>query len=256
MEYLATIYVPDFDAPPGEDAGDGDGDGAGERRSMGEAYARFHHLAGAFIRGGEALQPPATAVTVRDGGPGADAPLVVDGPFTEAAEVIGGYYVLQGDDRFEVESVVGQIPAASLPGGFVEVQPLAMTWSPDVHTAARAGETRYLALNYRPAAAVTLPGSPAWQEDALRHEQFQRKHADALLAAAALDPGAAVTTVRMHDGRASTTEGPAMAADHVVVGFYLLRAASAADARALAQDIPTAPGGGVELRPVVEFADR
>jgi len=250
MEYLATIYIPDFDAQPGEDAGDGEG------RSMGEAYARFHQLAGAFIRGGEALQPPATAIAVRGGGPGADAPLVTDGPFVETAEVIGGYYVLQGDDRAEVESVVGQIPAASLPGGFVEVQPLAMTWSPDVHVAARAGETRYLAVNYRPAAAVTLPGSPAWQEDALRHEQFQRKHADALVAAAALDPGAAVSTVRMHDGRATTSEGPAMAADHVVVGFYLVRAASAADARALAQDIPTVPGGGVELRPVVEFADR
>lgn len=253
MEYLATIYIPDFDAPPGDDADDDAGGG----RAMGEAYARFHQLAGAFIRGGEALQPPATAVAVRDGGPGADAPLVTDGPFTEAAEVIGGYYVLEGDDRGEVESVVGQIPAASLPGGFVEVQPLAMTWSPDGHVAARAGETRYLALTYRPAAAaVALPGSPGGPEASRRHEQFQREHADALVAAAVLDPGAAVSTVRVRDGRASTTEGPAKVADHVVVGFHLLRASSADDARALAQDIPTVPGGGVELRPVVELADR
>ncbi len=40
---------------------------------------------------GEALQPTATATTVRDDG---GKPIVTDGPFAETKEQLGGYYVL------------------------------------------------------------------------------------------------------------------------------------------------------------------
>jgi hypothetical protein len=254
MEHLATIYIPEAGNLPAPPPGGG-------QPSLGEAWTRFHQDAGPAIRGGEALMPTVTAVTVRHGagsgyGDDAEAPLVTDGPFAEATEVVGGYYVFDTAARADAEALAAGIPALAAPGAAVEVQPLVMSWAPEVPPAARPGDARYLALGYRPADGAFDPGSEAFQEAGRRHEQFRLKHADALLAGAAVDAGAAVTTVRRPDGVATTTDGPAAAADHVIAGFYLLQAPSPDAARALALDIPSLPGGAVELRPVVQFADR
>lgn len=72
--------------------------------------------AGATIVTGEALQPSTTATTVRHG---ASGPTVSDGPFAEAKEAIGGYYVLECPD-FDVALSL----AKSLPGEVVEVRPV------------------------------------------------------------------------------------------------------------------------------------
>lgn len=254
MEHLATIYIPETAGVPAPPPGSG-------KPSLGDVWTRFHQDAGSAIRGGEALMPTVTAITVRHGagsgqGDDAEAPLVTDGPFAEATEVVGGYYVFDTADRAGAEALAAGIPALAAPGAAVEVQPLVMSWTPEVAPATRPGDTPYLALSYRPATAAFDLGSEAFQEAGRRHEQFRLKHADALLAGAAVDPGAAVTTVRCPDGRAVTSDGPAFARDDVIAGFYLLQAPSPADARALALDIPSLPGGAVELRPVVEFADR
>jgi hypothetical protein len=68
--------------------------------------------------GGGHLQPGETATTVR----GAER-LITDGPFADAKEVLGGYYVLEADDLDEALEFAGRIPAVRL-GGAVEVRPL------------------------------------------------------------------------------------------------------------------------------------
>jgi hypothetical protein len=70
--------------------------------------------------GGAHLQPAETATTVRHSLSGA---LITDGPFADAKEVLGGYYVLDAADLDAALEFVERIPAVRL-GGAVEVRPL------------------------------------------------------------------------------------------------------------------------------------
>ena len=53
------------------------------------------------------LKEPAVRLTVRGG-----KPSVVDGPFTEAKEFVGGFYLLTCDTRDEALALAQQCPAA------------------------------------------------------------------------------------------------------------------------------------------------
>jgi hypothetical protein len=69
---------------------------------------------------GEQLQPVETATTVRvESG----RTLLTDGPFVEAKEHLGGYYVVEADDLDAALEIAARIPAARM-GGAVEVRPL------------------------------------------------------------------------------------------------------------------------------------
>ena len=70
--------------------------------------------------GGGHLQPADTATTVRFGG---DENLIVDGPYANTKEVLGGYYVFDASSLDEALELAQQIPAVRL-GGAVEVRPL------------------------------------------------------------------------------------------------------------------------------------
>ena len=69
------------------------------------------------MRGGAELTRAATATTVR--GSGAEA-TVTDGPFAEAAEQLGGFYLVEADDLDDAIAL-----ARALPEGIVEVRPVA-----------------------------------------------------------------------------------------------------------------------------------
>ena len=69
------------------------------------------------IRGGNKLQPPPTATTVRlDRG----EPVVLDGPFVEGKEVISGYTEIEVADLDEALRMVKTWPACPV----VEIRPL------------------------------------------------------------------------------------------------------------------------------------
>jgi hypothetical protein len=70
--------------------------------------------------GGGHLQPVETATTVRYGG---DQNLIIDGPYVDTKEVLGGYSVFDASDLDEVLELAQRIPAVRL-GGAVEVRPL------------------------------------------------------------------------------------------------------------------------------------
>lgn len=70
--------------------------------------------------GGAHLQPGETATTVRHGDAGN---LITDGPFADAKEVLGGYYILEASDLDTALDFAQRIPAVRL-GGAVEVRPL------------------------------------------------------------------------------------------------------------------------------------
>jgi hypothetical protein len=72
-----------------------------------------HHL------GGEALQPVATATTVRVRNGKVST---FDGPFAETKEQLGGFYLINARDLNDAIQVAAKIPSARL--GSVEVRPV------------------------------------------------------------------------------------------------------------------------------------
>ncbi len=74
------------------------------------------HSRSGKIVGGEELKGTETATTVRFKG---GKPMVVDGPFIEAKEVIGGFAVVDVADLDEALAI-----AREWPGGDVEIRPV------------------------------------------------------------------------------------------------------------------------------------
>ena len=84
---------------------------------MGEYFALRQDPA---VTGGEQLQPPETATTVRvENG----ERLITDGPFADTKEVLAGYYLVEAASLDVALDVAARIPAARF-GGSIEVRPL------------------------------------------------------------------------------------------------------------------------------------
>ena len=81
---------------------------------IGDWWGKYS-AAGTLV-GGEQLQPPRTATTVRHG----SQPQITDGPFMEAKEQIGGYAVVNVANLDQAIELAKSWPA----GGSVEVRPL------------------------------------------------------------------------------------------------------------------------------------
>lgn len=109
MKYLLLIH-------PNNDRFSSLGDE--EQRQISREYLDISEEPG--VLGGHALHPADTATTVRvqDG-----RTLTTDGPFIEAKEALGGYYLYEADDLDAAIQLAARIPAARM-GGAVEVRPV------------------------------------------------------------------------------------------------------------------------------------
>jgi hypothetical protein len=88
-------------------------------REVAEAHGRFAGQVGekgGSILGGEALEPTATATTIR-------SDLVTDGPFAETKEALGGFYLIEArdlDHAIEIARLFGGVevrPVMNMSGG-------------------------------------------------------------------------------------------------------------------------------------------
>src|ERR671914_518470 len=70
-------------------------------------------------RAGDALQPSATATTVKVT---ESEPIVTDGPFAESKEQLGGFYLLECENLDEALAWAKKVPLG--PGGSIEVRPV------------------------------------------------------------------------------------------------------------------------------------
>jgi hypothetical protein len=109
MKYALLIYP----KPGSEDAL-----GEDEQKSVSAEYLAFRDDPRCL--GGAHLQAVETATTVRSGG---GQNLIIDGPYADTKEVLGGYFVFAASNLDEVLEVAKRIPAVRL-GGAVEVRPL------------------------------------------------------------------------------------------------------------------------------------
>src|ERR1700723_2091965 len=224
MQYLALLISQERDLTPDQ--------GATEMA----AYQNFHAKAASAIRGGDALLPAATGVRI-SGGP--DAPTITDGPFVEAAEVAGGYYVFEAENLDDALALARDIPAAK--HGAIEVRPIYHTVDPDWSRS----DGQWLALLLEPPASANVPGTPEWEAEAARHGEFAAAAGDHIVGGAALHEAATATTVRVRDGQVLLTDGPFAESAEIATGVYLLSAADRDEAIKLASMIPAST---VEVR--------
>ena len=73
-----------------------------------------------------------------------------------------------------------------------------------------------------------------------------------LLAGEALLPTSAATTVRVRNGKISTTDGPFAETKEQLGGYYLIEARDLNDAIQVGAKIPGARYGSIEIRPVMD----
>lgn len=112
MQYMFLIYSAEGSDPQ---------PGTPEFDQMMQGYRAFTEEVreAGIMREGAPLEPVDTATTVRlrDG-----SPSVVDGPFAETKEVLGGYYILDCENLDEATAYAAKIPTAAY--GSIEVRPV------------------------------------------------------------------------------------------------------------------------------------
>ncbi|HSF19438.1 MAG TPA: YciI family protein [Vicinamibacteria bacterium] len=92
------------------------------------------------------------------------------------------------------------------------------------------------------------------QQIMARYRQFtqQIQSSGHYLAGSQLHPTSAATSVRLRDGKRLVTDGPFAETREQLGGYYLVEAKDLDEAIGLAERIPSAAMGTVEIRPLVE----
>ena len=85
-------------------------------------YGWFEKHGSVMADQGAELRGPETATTVKSGDNG--TPVVVDGPFSEAKENVGGFSVIDVPDLDAAIAIVKEWPSLGLPGVAVEIRPM------------------------------------------------------------------------------------------------------------------------------------
>jgi hypothetical protein len=112
MRYALLIYASEQDwAAQSEE----------ESQAVNQEYMAFTKdiIDRGLMKGGEALQPTATATTVRVRN---GETLTTDGPFAETKDQLGGFYLVDCKDLDEAIEVAAGIPDARR--GSIEVRPI------------------------------------------------------------------------------------------------------------------------------------
>jgi hypothetical protein len=101
---------------------------AADRNAMMKEYGEFTQsiVKSGNMKAGDALEPTATATTVRVRN---GKILPTDGPFAETKEQLGGYYLVEAKDLDEAIKIAARIPAARV--GSIEVRPVMVFPAPN-----------------------------------------------------------------------------------------------------------------------------
>ena len=96
------------------------------------------------------------------------------------------------------------------------------------------------------------------QGEAMSHEYFafteDIRKSGHMLGGEALQPTTTATTVRVRNGKVSTTDGPFAETKEQLGGYYLIEAKDLDEATKIAARVPSAKSGTIEVRPVRVFA--
>ena len=92
----------------------------------------------------------------------------------------------------------------------------------------------------------------ALDRDSLAYDRWLAEHGH-FIAASALQGVATASTIRVRGGKPVTLDGPFAETKEVLCGFIFVEAADKAEARRLAEGIPMARHGTIEVRPELEI---
>lgn len=117
---------------------------------------------------------------------------------------------------------------------------------------------KYLCLVYYRESEISGMSQSEW--DALNGEcmAFGATIAESghRLGGEALEPTHTATTVRVRDGKVTTTDGPFAETKEQLAGFYALEAKDLNEAIQVASRIPPARFGSIEIRPVRQLVPK
>ena len=115
---------------------------------------------------------------------------------------------------------------------------------------------KYLCLIYdeeKKVGAMSQGESAAFMGEYFAFTEGVRKSGH-YIAGEALQPVQTATTVRIRNGKVSTTDGPFAETKEQLGGFYLIEARDLNDALQVASKIPSARLGSIEVRPIMTFS--
>ena len=113
--------------------------------------------------------------------------------------------------------------------------------------------SQYLELIFGDEKAYAEGGQGLWDEVMKGHNDFGATYGEKLAGGNALQSVDTATSIRKGaDGAFTVTDGPFVETKEALGGYYLVEARDLDEAIAMAKAIP-APGGGVEVRPVMVF---
>lgn len=116
---------------------------------------------------------------------------------------------------------------------------------------------RYVCLIYdeeKKMAEMSKPESDAFMGEYFAYSDAIKKSGN-YVTGQALQPVQTATTLRLRNGKLSTTDGPFAETKEQLGGFYLIEARDLNDAIQIASKIPSVRTGSVEIRPTVVFND-
>jgi hypothetical protein len=118
---------------------------------------------------------------------------------------------------------------------------------------------KYAALIYDEEYDPSAASPEQMQQVMTDYMEFGQNNEDALAGGEALHPSSTATTIHVEGGKggkAVFTDGPFAETKEVLGGFYIINASDLDAALAVAQQIPGAWLGKVEVRPVMEFDEQ
>jgi len=92
------------------------------------------------------------------------------------------------------------------------------------------------------------------QAEMAEYFAFNKQFANQIKGGNALQPAPTATTVRVRNGKRMLTDGPFAETKEQLGGFYLVEADDLNAALAMAEKIPGARFGSIEVRPIMVFS--
>jgi hypothetical protein len=102
--------------------------------------------------------------------------------------------------------------------------------------------------------ALSAADRATLDRDSLRYDEELGKSGNYVIAAA-LQPVSTATTLRVRDGKTSTTDGPFAETREVLGGFIFIEAKDKNEALQIASAIPMARYGSIEVRPEMKIGE-
>ena len=110
---------------------------------------------------------------------------------------------------------------------------------------------QYLLLIYEDESRFNTGYDPAELNE---YFAFGKQFSGAIKGGNALQLTHTAKTVRVRNGKRSTTDGPFAETKEQLGGFYLIEAKDIEEATAIAENIPGARFGSIEVRPIMTFS--